>query len=270
MKTPNSLRPLIFGTVLGTITMIVTTLGCSSKPKPPAIVNKPQPVSFAVRPEAPKSVAFTASQPAPMLAVAKQSKTDKVQPKSIAYKSRDYGVSFEYPWQYTRLGAKAIADNYSLQPQSDGLDSQLTLVRIDVPKGFYPDTDFNSAYFTLSLNPDLSEKECQSTLNAGKDNKPQTVTINGVDFRWMETDSGGHGESAKVRNYVTFANSSCYELETGVKTKNNGLAREINPDQVMRRLDAILTTVKIGPTWQSPAKLQLQSSAQTPASDPGK
>ena len=251
---PNKTRQLI---LIGTLTTLVTTVACSSKPKPTVVtsVAPPKPVSF-VRPEAPKSVAFTAETTPTKVA---EKSADKPKPVTKGeFKSRDYSVSFDYPWQYTRMGAKTIAADYSLQPQSDGLSSQITLVRIDVPKGFYPGSDFDSAYFTLSLNPSLSEKECKATL--GKDPKPEKTSINGTEFRWVETESGGHGSSAKVRNYVAYTNDTCYEIETGVRTKNDGTAREINVDQVMKRLDTILATVKIGEQPKSPAKEQLLSS----------
>lgn len=254
--------------LIGTLTTLVTTVACSSKPKP-TVVTKVQPASFVIRPEAPKSVAFTA-ETTPTKVVEKAATPVKPQSKYVSFKSRDYGVSFEYPWQYTRLGAKAIADDYSLQPQSDGLASQLTLVRVEVPKGFYPGTDFDSGYFMLSLNPDLKQDECESTLKVAKGNNPQKVNINGVEYKWMETNSGGHGESAKVRDYVAFVNDTCYELETGVKTKNDGLSREVDPDQVLKRLDPILVSVKIDSGSQFPAKQQLQSSKEVPTTDSGK
>jgi hypothetical protein len=260
MKTKSShpIRSLILA---GTITAMVTTVACSkhdkSKTTEVTSVAAVKPVSFMVRPQAPKSVAFTA-QTTPTQVVKKGAVPKQPQSlKPIAFKSRDYGITFEYPWQYTRLNAKAIAADYSLQPQSDGLDSQITLMRVDVPKGFYPGTDLDSAYFTLSLNPDLSAKDCKATL--GKDAKPQVKTVNGTDFNWIETESGGHGSSAKIRNYVAFANDTCYEIETGVRTRNDGLSREVDPDQVMKRLDSILETVKVGADSKSPAKQQLLS-----------
>jgi hypothetical protein len=124
-------------------------------------------------------------------------------------------------------------------------------VRIEIPNGFYPGTDFDSGYFTLSIDAGLKKDECDSTLKADKDAKPQTVNINGVEYRWVETSSGGHGESAKVRDYAGFANDTCYELETGVKTKNDGISREIDPDQVLRRLDPMLISVKIDSAYKT-------------------
>jgi hypothetical protein len=183
--------------------------------------------------------------------------------KLIAYRSRNYGVSFLYPWQYAYRSAKTVAGgNDSLRPKSDGSDGQFTLARIDIPKGFYPDTDFESGYFTLSLNQALDEELCESAL--AKDGKPATENINGVDFRWVERESGGHGSAEKMRNYAAFVNGTCYELELGVKTSNpDGQARELDPDQVLRRLDGILRTVRIAPAMKD-ATAQAES-ATAPA-----
>jgi hypothetical protein len=275
MKPANArlFSPLYTAILLAAAAMLAVAIACSTatKAKPIAVMPS-QPIGPMVRPTAPKSVAFTGSPE--VVTVPDKSgstlKTSKTQPKYITFKSRDYGVSFEYPWQYTKLSPKTIAADDSLQPQSDGLDSQVTLARVEVPKGFYPGTDLDSGYFMLSLNPDLSDEQCKSTLKLEKDAKPQMVNINGVDYLWSETESGGKGSAAKVRNYVAYANDTCYEVETGVKTTNDGLSREIDPDQVLRRLDSILMSVQIGPEGQSKAKQQLQSAKDALSAGAGK
>lgn len=266
MKTANthiapSIRRSRALILLGTLAALVITVACSSNSKPK--VNSSQSVNASVRPATLKTVATV---PMPDNALSKSSNQEKpALSKLIAYKSRDYGVSFAYPRQYAYLSAKVIANGDAvLQPKSDGHDGQFTLARIEVPKGFYPDTDFESGYFTLSLNQDISQEECEASLNAGKDGKVQTESINGIDFKWLEVDSGGRGASEKLRNYVSFTNGTCYEVEMGVKTKNeDGLAREVDPDQVLRRLDGILMTVKIQPAVQK-APPQLETSVEAP------
>jgi hypothetical protein len=92
----------------------------------------------------------------------------------------------------------------------------------------------------------------------------ETDTINGVEFRWIETDTGGRGQAAKLRQYATFTNGTCYELEMGVKTRNDdGLARDVDPDQVLRRLGTILRTVKILPAMQN-VVAEVESSTEVP------
>ncbi|HTC94686.1 MAG TPA: hypothetical protein VK699_14690 [Terriglobales bacterium] len=189
-------------------------------------------------------------------------------PKPVTYKSRDYGVSFVYPWQYGFVNAKTIAQSSadaSLRPKSDGHDSQITLARIDIPKGYYDGTDFESGYFTLSLDPQIaSESECEATFHVLKGGKIETDSVNGAGFHWIDTETAGGGEATKLRRYVTYSNGACYEVEMGVNTRNqNGLAREVNPDRVMLRLDAILRTLQIAPD-QSTVTVETASSTQDP------
>jgi hypothetical protein len=245
--------------LLGTLAALVATFACSSKPGKHA-VNSPVSSTATVKPVALSTVVPLLSQPS--TEIVKPKKSDPV--KSDNFLSRDYGVSFHYPWQYAFLSARAVASSdSSLKPKSDGHDGQFTLARVEIPQGYYPDTDFESGYFTVSLNENLNEQECLQTLTPVKDAKLDTVSIQGQDFHWVETSSAGHGEASLVRNYVSFENGTCYEIEMGVKTANkDGMARELNPDLVMSRLDSILQTVKIVPASQ-PAASAVESSAAT-------
>ncbi len=223
--------------------LLIATVACSHESTP--VVNASQPVAASVQ-----SVAAKSAEAKPEL-VAASVKAPRPQSSMLTFKSRDYGVSFEYPWQYARIGPRALAQNAELRPALDGHEGQFTLVRINVPRGFYPDTNYQSGYFTLSLNQDLDEKQCIATLPVTK-SEVQTEVVNGTEFRWVESESGGSGSSATLRNYVAYSGGTCYEIEAGVKTQNDmGLSREVDPAQVMRRLDAILQTVKINPGVQT-------------------
>jgi hypothetical protein len=244
--------------LLGTLAALVATLACSGKPSRQAS-SSPISSTATVKPVALSTVVPVLSQPSPDSVKPKRS--DPV--KSGDFKSRDYGVSFHYPWQYAFLSARAVANgDSSLQPKTDGHDGQFTLARVEIPQGFYPDTDFESGYFTLSLNENLNEQECLQMLSPAKDAKLDIVSIQGQDFHWIETSSAGHGQASVVRNYVSFENGTCYEIEMGVKTANkDGMARELNPDLVLSRLDSILQTVKVVPATGQPAASALESSA---------
>jgi len=253
--------------LLGTLASLITTVACSQQAKPK--LTSSEPLGPPVRPAVLQTSGPAAQQVAPVV-VSKKS-VSNVKPsatKTFLYKSRDYGISFEYPWQYAFVSAKAVATgDDSLKPKSDGHEGQFTLARIDIPKGFYTDTDFQSGYFSVSLNHELTEEQCKAVLTSSDSAKVDTTTINDVEFRWIESDSGGHGEANRLRQYVTFANGVCYELELGVKTSNEkGLAREVNPDQVMRRLDTMLRTVKIQVT--APEKLVPSVAEVTPETAP--
>jgi hypothetical protein len=177
--------------------------------------------------------------------------------------SRDYGVSFQYPWQYALLNARRIADDDSRQPQSDGHDGQFTLAQVEIPRGFYPDSDFESGRFSLSVNQTLSEEECLQTLSSNKDAKLQTTSVGGSDLKWVATSMAGHGRASLTRSYVAFEGGTCYEMELRVATANeDGMARELDPEQVMRRLDSILQTVKILPSTEERSIPAVESSAK--------
>lgn len=247
-----------------TLALAMATVACMSKPSPKPNAASPAPATL--RPAVLRTAAPVIAHPAPVKLVLDTTPEKKEKPspnKLLTYRSRDYGVSFQYPWQYTIMGARGVANaDITLHPASDGYEGQVTLARVDVPRGFYPDTNFDTGYFMLSLNTSVDQQECESQLGLGKDGTVLTENVNGVDFRWRESDTGGHGQSSKVRQYVTFANDTCYELELGVKTSNaDGLSREVNADQVMRRLDGILRTVKIQAEEKSDVKT---TSAQLP------
>jgi hypothetical protein len=256
-----------FGAAILLGTLAVTTVACSTKSKPAvsSFSSSSMPASASLHP-AVLQTGVPVEQPVPVV-VSKKTSAKPSAAKSIVFRSRDYGVSFDYPWQYSFVSAKAVANgDESLRPKSDGHEGQFTLARVEIPKGFYSDTDYESGYFMLSLNQDLNQQECESVLNPGNDAKLEVETINGVEFRRVETDSGGHGQAAKLRQYVAFTNSTCYELEMGVKTSNEGgLAREVNPDQVLRRLDGVLRTVKIQPSTEKPAAAVAESPKAEPA-----
>ncbi len=268
MKTANShlapsiphLRALVLLSALAGLTLAVA---CSRNSRPAA--SSPPSAGARLRP-----AAMEASRPAVNQARPGANLSAGVKPppsKLLAYRSRNYGVSFLYPWQYAFISARTIVSgDPSLRPMPDGHDGQFSLARIEIPRGFYSDSDYESGYFILSLNQDVNEQQCESILQAGNDAKLEIETINGVGFRRVETESGGRGRAVATRHYVTFTNGTCYELEMGVKTSNqNGLAREVDPHQVLRRLEAILQTVKIVPALEDAAGTEPGKPAAAPA-----
>lgn len=265
MKSP---KTYITALLLGALA--ATTVACSSHPR--GAVSSSVSDGTSVFQDNHENSGSASTSARPVATTTKTASTEKpAPPKLITYKSRDYGVSFVYPWQYSFHGARSIANSdASLKPKSDGHDGQVTLARVDVPKGFYSDSDFESGYFTLSLDQDLSDEECQASLGAVKNGKTETETINGQEFRWVESESGGRGQATKLRQYATFTNGTCYQVEMGVNTRNDdGLAREVNPDQVMRRLDAILKTVTIVPD-ETPVAAEAGNTTGVPTPDPQK
>ena len=248
--------------IVAALAVSIASVGCSNKSQSAATSSRPVRASEPVAPEA--SVP-TVTQPTLVTIASKTPSPVKGQGSQlVTYKSRDYGVSFMYPWQYSFVSAKGLANFDGSDEEKSDHGEKFTLARVEIPKGFYPDTDFESGYFMLSLNETLSEQECQSTLSANKDTRLESESINGVEFRWMQTERGGHGSASTIRQYAGFANGTCYEVEMGVKSKNQrGLVREVDAGQVLRRLERILQTVKIQPAMQNAAEARVERSNET-------
>lgn len=265
MFSAGSARKTTGGVLIAALAVVMSTVACSNKSK--SAVMSPRTV-HSNEAAAPRTSVPAVAQPA-LLSIADKSSSPMkpAAPQLVIYRSRDYGVSFLYPWQYAFTGAKGLAeDDEGQQAKSDGHGAQFTLARIEIPRGYYPDTDFENGYFTLSLNEDISEQECQSMLNGGKDGKLETETINGIEFHWKQTESGGHGSASTLRNYTAFTNGTCYEVEMGVKTKNErGRVREVDAGQVMHRLDRILRSLKIESVAQNVAGPQPETPAESPS-----
>lgn len=252
--------------IVAALAIVAAGVGCSSKSPSSVMSSRP---ARASEPVVPESGVPAVEQPT-LLSIANKTSSAVKGPGSqlVTYKSRDYGVSFMYPWQYSFTSAKGLGNVESSDETKGDKGEKFTLARVEIPKGFYPGTDFESGYFLLSLNEDLSEQECQSTLTSPKDGKLESETINGVEFRWVQSETGGHGSASTIRSYAGFSNGTCYQVEMGVKTKNDrGRSREVNSEQVLARLDRILHTVKIEPAMQNAAEARVENNPNEPGAD---
>ncbi len=146
----------------------LSTVACSTKSNPAVSVNStPITSSVPVSERADvRPVALQNVEPAQMAGKRVASRVAKPSAAlPVVYKSRDYGVSFVYPWQYSLVSARMVATgDESLRPKPDGHEGQFTLARVDIPKGFYADTNYESGYFILSLNQEVNQQECESWL----------------------------------------------------------------------------------------------------------
>src|SRR5512140_3415016 len=125
-------RQLILTTALA---FAVATVGCAKQSEQK--VEAAHPAQAAVKQASMQTTA--ASLQATEVKSVEKTTTKQQASKVLRYKSRNYGVSFEYPWQYEFVNAKTVSSVESLQPKPDGFEGQITLARIDLPKGFYPD-----------------------------------------------------------------------------------------------------------------------------------
>ena len=250
-------------------TFTIGTNGCS-KSKPTAVSN---PAPAMTQPAAP--AVTPALTPSP--AAAKVAKKSPRQHKLATYKSKDYGLSFRYPVHYGMTEGEAT-DPAQTETASAAMNfvqpGGVTLSTVELPEKLYPNTDFTSAFFTVSVNPKMTADECGQFAFPEKselDNMssgPSTVNIAGTDYTEMDDLVSDGSSQANARYYHLYQNSVCYEFALGLQTTaddTNKDLKAVNRDKVFDKLQWMLTTVKIKPVTMTP--VVAASSTPAPASD---
>lgn len=185
-------------------------------------------------------------------------KVVKKQPLMVNYKDRAYGVSFRYQRNYALKSGKDF-DSGSV-PMDFVQPGGVTTVAVEVPKGFYPNTDLSSAFLFVNLNKNLSEAECgqfavPQALPSDKGAvQPAKMSLGGLELQEVEDISGEEMKQADTKYYHLFQNNACYEFALGLSTESGGDDETITPvnrEKVFRRLETILATVKIKPVIDS-------------------
>jgi len=236
--------------ISGLLAGSLLAVGCSKKENKPSetqtsanqiTLNQP------VMPTPVSSPVTTTPSPAPKKVVKKRSST-------VKYSDQTYGVSFRYPWQYSVKAGDAV------DPDSVPMDfiqpGGVTAVSVDVPKGFYPETDFASAFFRVNVNKSLTEAECgqfavpQPPLPGQDAVQPAKMALSELQMQEIEDLSGESTNQADTKYYHLFQNGACYEFALGLSTESTGddeTLMPVNREKVFRRLETILATVKINP-----------------------
>jgi hypothetical protein len=267
--------PFIFAVALIVCSLAV---GCSSE--------KPQPVTSnnqAAIPQPTPQIATT-MPPTPDVPVP-QATTKPVHrrvvrkaPATATYTDKTTGVSFQYPRGYAlKTGDAAVGllsnDPYPMDFTQPG---GVSVAVVALPESIYPNSDFATAYFDVSVNKTLSADQCgEFSIPQPDSAKPSDPAVQATaqvatppisrlligdlelqsNEMSMGTDSekGPREESSKY--YHVFQNGACYEFALKVSTIRNNSEQTIGPgmktvdhDEVFHRLEKILATVKISPT----------------------
>lgn len=200
------------------------------------------------------------AQPAPVAPVVTPSLpvTEKHTAAVKSHKAGNYtnsrvGLSFDYPWQYNlKTGRKANlgSDGEVAVPMSFVQPGGVALSSVEMPQGFYPESDFISAYFNSSVNPKLSAEECVQFSSPGGTDEATALTPNQVqigDLAFSEVESGS-AKHPDAKYYHLYQNGMCYEFALGVRTTPSGPTDEIklvDRNKVFRKLESMLATVKV-------------------------
>lgn len=293
--------PLVFAAILIVCSF---TVGCSSdKPKTVRSTNQ-TPVTHTPSPAA---VSPTTVPPIPTTQASAKPVHKKItrrSPVTVTYIDKNSGVSFQYPRKYALKTGDAADKLISSDPVPMNFmqPGGVALAAVEIPEGIYPKTDLASASFDVSLNKALTEEQCGEfsepkpspvpNAAAGQDavaasselpssqlpssklppsKLPSKLMIGDMELQSTETlASVGTGQEA-AKYYHAFENGTCYEFAlkvatTGVETDEGG--KQVDRDEIFKRLDTILATVKIGPVKESAVTASLpaaSSSTATPA-----
>jgi len=235
--------------ISGLLIASLFALGCSNNESKPATSQAQNPTT---------QVAMSQPAPAPVTAPAittpapAAKKIARKRPPTAKYSDQTSGVSFRYPWQYSVKSGDGVDSESEtmdfIQPGGE------TTVSVDVPKGFYPDTDFAAAFFRVSVNKDLTEEQCNqfaSVASTDKDTvQPAKVALGGLEMQEMESLSGDDEQQGDIKYYHLFQNRACYEFALGLSTQSVGDDETVSPvdrEKVFRRLETILASVKLNP-----------------------
>lgn len=238
--------------ISGVLISSLLIVGCSKEKSTPASGETQNSVN--------QTTLNQATIPAPVVAVSTATTTPtpivtahkvaRKRPSNVTYKDQTYGLSFRYPWTYGLKNGDRLDSGTMDFVQPGGV----TAVAVEVPKGFYPDTDLASAYFLVNVNQGLTEAQCgqfaapQSTASDQGVVKPAKVALGGLDMQEIEDISGEDTSQDDTKYYHVFQNGNCYEFALSLSTEAVGddeTVRPVEREKVFRRLETILASVKI-------------------------
>lgn len=153
------------------------------------------------------------------------------------YINDEYGFSLKYPKDFVLR-----------EPQNYFLPTPL--VRVDLPEGSYPGTNFSEAGLTVAVGKDASAvTSCLLGVSAGGKLLKETKLINGITFYKDITSGGAAGNIYDSTVYRTIHQNTCYKVVLTIHTGNignypEGTVKEVNKQAVESLLNKMLLTFK--------------------------
>ena len=248
--------------------------GCSKSSNQAATIAAPTPTTISQPTIASPPVPAAVATPTPAKKKGRQRKL-----AASTYTNPAYGVSFRYPKQDgLKEGDEAnlVWDGLGPVEMNFVQPGGTTVSAVELPRKLYAGTDFNSAFFNVSVNSKLKPEECAQFAfpeNTEADPVvPLKTKVGATEFNVLEAFAEEETRQADVKYYHVFENGSCYEfalgLETAVTTEAGDDAaprvKPVNHNEVFRRLNWILSTVKI-PQVDLPTKDIPEVATETPS-----
>ena len=247
------------GLLIGTIGLGL--VGCSKEnSKPVSSLSSPTPTASASAGGVGTTISTTMPSKVETTELPVEKKVVKHRSPIVKYNNSTYGVSFQYPWQYGfkpghRLRADAEREDVATKYVQPG---GVNLVTIELPRGFYPDTDLNYAFFSANVNKNMTAEECSqfeseqpAQEEQGNDgskpqqpaNSPSKVTVGGIQFDAVHEMQ----DQSDEKYFHVFQNGACYEFALGLVSgdESEDGAKLVDHDKVFARLEKLLGTVSL-------------------------
>jgi hypothetical protein len=263
-KTATLIGSLFATALLG---VFVLESGCSKESDKTATIATPN-QTLASQPSAPIATMPISSPAASQPPAKKKSRQRRL--SASTYTNPAYGVSFRYP-KYGNLkeGDKANMELDGLGPLETNFiqPGGTTISAVELPRKLYAGTNFNAAFFNVSMNPKLTAEQCgqfafPETTDAADPVVSSKTKVGATEFSSVEGFAGEESNQADVKYYHVFQNGSCYEFALGLETTAEATLdqtkdevkptikpafKPVNRNEVFRKLNWILSTVKIQP-----------------------
>jgi hypothetical protein len=276
------------------------TVGCSrEQPKPISSANPtpvmPAPPTATMPTPAPAPVQQADAKPVHKKVVRKA-------PATLTYADKTSGVSFQYPRKYALKTGDAASELVASGPVPMDFTQPggTALAAVALPDSVYPNSDAASAFFNVSVNKSLTADQCgefsvpQANPAAPADPAIQataqvsTAPVSGSpmsklmigDLELQSTENTASGENgggtreATSKYFHVFQNGACYEFALQVATNNAKVetdpektttteaTKHVDREEVFKRLEKILATVKINPVVVPEVNPEVKANAQ--------
>jgi hypothetical protein len=201
-KTAMLAGSVVAGALLG---VFLLESGCSKSSDKVATISTP--ASYSLPAVVPTTPAVTPAVVAPT----PKKKTRQHKLAASTYSNPTYGVSFRYPKRDSlKEGDKANLELEGLGPvEMNFVQPGGTRVSaVELPGKTYAGTDFNSAFFNVSVNSKLTQEECEQFAfpqgSATDPVAPSKAKIGAAEFQSLEGFADENAKQADVKYYHLF------------------------------------------------------------------
>src|SRR5215472_6875033 len=132
--------------------------------------------------------------------------------------NKTYGFSLSYSEDFTLLGEADLREESNFA-NSNG---SISLTSVEIPDHIYPGSNFRGGYFTVMVNPNLSNAPACSQFGYAAPDSVSSRVVRGIRY-WQSVDGEGAAGSAYTYYYLhTFQNGLCYEFKLEMAAANTG------------------------------------------------